>query len=375
MSNFQLQSNRFLDVLSREASCFLCVCGLGSFHPVLSEGWLSWFGNTVVLFVLYRQRSTLQPTDYLTFNLAVSDASISVFGYSRGIIEIFNVFQDSGFIISSIWTCEVDGFFTLVFGLSSINTLTVISITRYIKGCQPSRGDSGYDRGYGTCEIDWSKAAYSTAYRSYIISIFIFCYFIPVFIMLFCYISIINRVKRGNALAAGDLTDRQRKMERDVTIVSIVICTAFILAWSPYAVVSMWSAWGFHVPNLTSIFTRLFAKSASFYNPLIYFGLSSKFRKDVAVLLPCTKDAKDTVKVKRFKTKADTHRRAASGARARLKAHLNQTERKYSPVMEPPSAPKAEHPLSTPPHANQQVFHIAMAPPSDAGSESECERL
>lgn len=58
-------------------------------------------------------------------------------------------------------------------------------------------------------------------YRSYIISIFIFCYFIPMFIMLFCYISIINRVKRGNVLAAGDLTDRQRKMERDVTIVSL----------------------------------------------------------------------------------------------------------------------------------------------------------
>lgn len=154
-----------------------------------------------------------------------------------------------------------------------------------------------------------------------------------------------------------------------------MICTAFILAWSPYAAISMWSAWGFHVPNLTSIFTHLFAKSASFYNPLIYFGLSSKFRKDVAVLLPCTKDAKDTVKLKRFKTKADTHRQAASGARARLKAHLNQTERKYSPVMEPPSAPRAEHPLPTPPHANQQVFHIALAPPSDPGSESECERL
>ncbi|KAK1875921.1 Opsin-5, partial [Dissostichus eleginoides] len=57
--------------------------------------------------------------------------------------------------------------------------------------------------------------------------------------------------------------------------VSIVICTAFILAWSPYAVVSVCSASGLLVPDLTSIFTRLFAKSASFYNPLIYFGLSS----------------------------------------------------------------------------------------------------
>lgn len=131
-----------------------------------------------MLFILFRQKATLQPTDYLTFNLAVSDASISVFGYSRGIIEIFNVFQDSGYLISSIWTCQVrslltwprsssylpllylyplsplcdlsspvlqvDGFFTLVFGLSSINTLTVISITRYIKGCHPSRGEASF---------------------------------------------------------------------------------------------------------------------------------------------------------------------------------------------------------------------------------------
>lgn len=36
---------------------------------------------------------------------------------------------------------QVDGFFTLLFGLSSINTLTVISVTRYIKGCHPDRGD------------------------------------------------------------------------------------------------------------------------------------------------------------------------------------------------------------------------------------------
>lgn len=58
-------------------------------------------------------------------------------------------------------------------------------------------------------------------YRSYIVSIFIFCFFLPVLVMLFCYVSIINTVKKGNALAAdGDLTDRQRKMERDVTIVS-----------------------------------------------------------------------------------------------------------------------------------------------------------
>ncbi|XP_067353161.1 opsin-5-like [Channa argus] len=407
---------------------------------LLLLGWLSWFGNSIVLFILYRQRSSLLPTDYLTFNLAVSDASISVFGYSRGIIEIFNIFQGSDYIISSIWTCQVlntrnkqepgrrgtpiqhvvmnspepfyvlqvDGFFTLVFGLSSINTLTVISITRYIKGCHPSRarhisrasvsvcllliwitagfwsgapllGWGSYtDRGYGTCEIDWAKANYSSVYRSYIISILIFCFFIPVLIMLFCYVSIINTVKRGNALSAeGDLTDRQRKLERDVTIVSIVICTAFILAWSPYAVVSMWSACGFHVPNLTSIFTRLFAKSASFYNPLIYFGLSSKFRKDVAILLPCARDAKDTVRLKRFKPKADAHGRLAVGGGTRLKVPLIRAEKKYSPDNQPNPAPSLDRGIGSPPGTplppNKEVFYINV--PYETGSDFECERL
>ena len=43
----------------------------------------------------------------LTLNLAFSDASISVFGYSRGILEIFNLFKDDGYLITWIWTCQV----------------------------------------------------------------------------------------------------------------------------------------------------------------------------------------------------------------------------------------------------------------------------
>ncbi|XP_036408039.1 opsin 6, group member a [Megalops cyprinoides] len=380
---------------------------------LLVLGWLSWFGNSVVIFVLYKQRASLQPTDYLTFNLAISDASISVFGYSRGIIEIFNIFRDNGYIITSVWTCQVDGFCTLLFGLASINTLTVISVTRYIKGCHPNKahritnsaiticvifiwvtaifwagapllGWGSYtDRGYGTCEVDWAKANYSTIYKSYIILILIFCFFIPVLVMLFSYVSIINTVKRGNAMSAeGDLTDRQRKMERDVTVVSIVICTAFILAWSPYAVVSMWSAWGFHVPGLTSIFTRLFAKSASFYNPLIYFGLSSKFRKDVSVLLPCTREGKDTVRLKRFKPKAEAAPPAQACPRLPLhhkeqkyKAEQQQQQQQQRPVKPSPSPDSGVgSPPGTPPPVNKEVFFLPVPLPSE-GSGYECDRL
>ncbi|XP_026525097.1 visual pigment-like receptor peropsin [Notechis scutatus] len=299
---------------------------------LLALGCISWIGNSIVIFVLYKQRAVLQPTDYLTFNLAISDGSIAIFGYSRGIIDIFNVFRDDGFLVTSIWTCQIDGFLTLLFGLASINTLTVISVTRYIKGCHPNRvycispssvsfaifliwtaaffwslapllGWGSYtDRMYGTCEIDWTKASFSTTYKSYIISVFICCFFVPVIVMVFSYTSIINTVKSSHALSGmGDPTDRQRRMEQSVTRISLVVCTCFIAAWSPYAVISMWSACGYTVPNLTNIFASLFAKSASFYNPIIYFGMSSKFRKDISIFFHFAKEIKDPVKLKQFK--------------------------------------------------------------------------
>ncbi len=69
--------------------------------------------------------------------------------------------------------------------------------------------------------------------------------------------------------------------------VSLILCAAFLLAWTPYAVISMWSAWGYQIPPVNSILASLFAKSASFYNPFIYIGMSSRFRKDLQALFYC----------------------------------------------------------------------------------------
>ncbi|XP_018973057.2 opsin 6, group member b [Cyprinus carpio] len=270
-------------------------------------GWLSWIGNGVVILLLTKQRKSLEPQDFLTLNLAVSDASIAIFGYSRGILEVFDVLRDQSYLIKTFWTCKVDGFLILLFGLISINTLTAISVIRYIKGCQPQHahhvnkrniclvitavwlcslfwagapllGWGSYRaRGYGTCEIDWKQALYSVPVKLYVMSIFFFNFFVPLFVIVFTYVSIIRTVNSA----------RQRKIERSITRVSLILCAAFLLAWSPYAVISMWSAWGYQIPQLNSILASLFAKSASFYNPFIYIGMSSKFRKDLQALFYC----------------------------------------------------------------------------------------
>ncbi|XP_018938881.1 opsin-5-like isoform X1 [Cyprinus carpio] len=281
-------------------------------------GWLSWIGNGVVILLLTKQRKSLEPQDFLTLNLAVSDASIAIFGYSRGILEVFDVLRDDGYLIKTFWTCKVDGFLILLFGLISINTLTAISVIRYIKGCQPQHAHHVNKRniclviaavwlcslfwagapllgwgsyrahGYGTCEIDWTQALYSVPVKLYVISIFFFNFFVPLFVIVFTYVSIIRTVNSSHKSSrGGDISERQRKIERSITRVSLILCAAFLLAWSPYAVISMWSAWGYQIPPLNSILASLFAKSASFYNPFIYIGMSSKFRKDLQGLFYC----------------------------------------------------------------------------------------
>ncbi|XP_072546611.1 opsin 6, group member b [Salminus brasiliensis] len=281
-------------------------------------GWLSWIGNGVVILMLTKQWKSLEPQDFLTLNLAVSDASIAIFGYSRGILEVFDVFKDEGYLVRTFWTCKVDGFLILLFGLISINTLTAISIIRYIKGCQPQHahhinkcrvglviaavwlfslfwagapllGWGNYRaRRYGTCEIDWTQARFAMAVKLYVLGIFFFNFFVPITVIVFTYVSIIRMVNSSHKTSrGGEVSERQRKIERSITRVSLFLCAAFLLAWSPYAVISMWSAWGYQVPPLNGILASLFAKSASFYNPFIYVGMSSKFRKDLQALFPC----------------------------------------------------------------------------------------
>ncbi|KAH1173236.1 hypothetical protein KIL84_017075 [Mauremys mutica] len=59
----------------------------------------------------------------------------------------------------------------------------------------------------------------------------------------------------------------------------MLICAGFLIAWIPYAVVSVWSAFGQpdSVPIQVSVVPTLLAKSAAMYNPIIYQVIDCKF--------------------------------------------------------------------------------------------------
>lgn len=62
---------------------------------------------------------------------------------------------------------------------------------------------------------------------------------------------------------------------------SVAVCIGFFAAWSPYAVVSMWAAFGRieNIPPLAFAMPAMFAKSSTIYNPIIYLMLRPNFRR------------------------------------------------------------------------------------------------
>lgn len=64
---------------------------------------------------------------------------------------------------------------------------------------------------------------------------------------------------------------------------SVAVCIGFLTAWSPYAIVSMWAAFGDpdEVPPMAFAVAAIFAKSSTLYNPIIYLVFKPNFRKSL----------------------------------------------------------------------------------------------
>lgn len=58
------------------------------------------------------------------------------------------------------------------------------------------------------------------------------------------------------------------------------MCWGFLISWMPYAVVSMWTAYGdaSKLPVRLTVIAVLLAKTSTVVNPVIYFLLNNKFR-------------------------------------------------------------------------------------------------
>uniref|UniRef100_A0A8C6V5H6 G-protein coupled receptors family 1 profile domain-containing protein n=1 Tax=Naja naja TaxID=35670 RepID=A0A8C6V5H6_NAJNA len=263
---------------------------------------LSLFGNSLLLWVAYRKRALLKPAEFFIVNLAISDIGMTLI--------LFPLATPSFFAHRWLFNhamCIFYAFCGVLFGLCSLTSLTALSTVCCMKVCYPAYGrwdmclkcpflaDSCVwiyafifavaplaDWGsyglepYGTaCCIKW-KASTREA-KFYIMALFVFCYIIPCVLIIISYSLILWTVK----------VSRRAHIMIFLLVVlslfqlSVSVCIGFLAAWTPYAIVAMWAAFGdaSKVPILAFALSAICAKSSATYNPLVYLLFKPNFQK------------------------------------------------------------------------------------------------
>ncbi|XP_034393453.1 opsin 7, group member b [Cyclopterus lumpus] len=301
--------------MGNASETFLLVSRISKEHDFLMGtiyiifGVLSLLGNGILLFVAYRKKSFLKPAEFFVVNLAISDLGMTMTLFPLAIPSAFThmwLFNQT--------TCYVYAFCGVLFGLSSLTNLTVLSSVCWLKVCCPNYGNkfsfshacllvagvwcyaavfavgplSGWGEygaePYGTaCCINWEAPSRSPVAMSYIVCLFFFCYAVPCTVIFLSYAFILLTV-RGSRQAVQQHVSPQNKVTNAHALIvklSVAVCIGFLMAWSPYAIVSMWAAFGnpTAVPPMAFALAAIFAKSSTLYNPIVYLVFKPNFRK------------------------------------------------------------------------------------------------
>ncbi|CAG0896623.1 unnamed protein product [Darwinula stevensoni] len=255
-------------------------------------GVISVIGNFVVIYVFMTTRSLKTPSNLIVVNLAFSDFLMMATMFPPMVINCYNETWAFGPLM-----CELYGMAGSLFGCASIWSLAVIALDRYnviVKGMAAK--PMTYKRALGYILFVWffsvlwtvlpmvgwnryvpegNMTACGTDYltetwlsKSYLIVYSFWVYFLPLFLIIFCYFYIVQ--------------------------IALMTISLWFIAWTPYLVIN-WNGM-FNKSRVTPLFTiwgSVFAKAAAVYNPIIYGISHPKYRAALRKKLPCLACASD----------------------------------------------------------------------------------
>ncbi|MED6247816.1 Melanopsin-A [Ataeniobius toweri] len=280
-------------------------------------------GNVLVMFAFYSNKKLRKLPNYFIVNLAVSDFLMA---FTQSPIFFINclykewMFGDMG--------CKMYAFCGALFGISSMINLLAISIERYLVITKPLQtmywgskrrtifaifltwfyslawslaplvGWSSYIPEGLMTSCTWDYVTYTAANRSYTMMLCCFVFFIPLGIILYCYLRMFLSIRKtsreverlGTQVRKTTLIQQKSiRSEWKLAKIAFVVIVVYVLSWSPYACVTLIS-WAGHA-NILSPYSKavpaVIAKASTIYNPIIYAIIHNKYRMTLAEKVPC----------------------------------------------------------------------------------------
>ncbi|CAM4619588.1 unnamed protein product [Lepidochelys kempii] len=135
-----------------------------------------------------------------------------------------------------------------------------------------------------SCGPDVFSGSSDPGVQSYMIVLMITCCFIPLSVIVLCYLQVWMAIR--TVAAQQKESESTQKAEKEVSRMVVVMIIAYIFCWGPYTFFACFAAanpgYAFH--PLAAALPAYFAKSATIYNPIIYVFMNRQFRNCIMQL-------------------------------------------------------------------------------------------
>nr|BAQ54818.1 opsin, long-wavelength sensitive type [Tanypteryx pryeri] len=285
-------------------------------------GFISWAGNGVVMYVFSSTKSLRTPSNLLVVNLAFSDFLMMVCMCPMMVINCYYETWVFGPLM-----CQIYGLAGSLFGCASIWTMVTIAMDRYnviVKGLSgkpltnkrallwiafvwvhalvwtllPMFGWNRYvpEGNMTACGTDYLTK--DMFHKSYILIYSIFCYWLPLFVIIYSYFFIVQAVaahektmreqaKKMNVASLRTSEAQNTSAECKLAKIALMTISLWFVAWTPYLVINF--AGIFQTMTISPLFTiwgSLFAKANAVYNPIVYGISHPRYRAALSEKLP-----------------------------------------------------------------------------------------
>lgn len=279
-------------------------------------GFFSFFGNGTVIYLYFKVKKLRTPANLLILNLAILDFLMLM---SQFPIFSYNCFEGGVWMFSER-ACQLYALFGAITGMGSLWSHVFITYDRYnviVKGvggeplgftkagamvmftwtygvsvsCPPFFGWGRYipEGILDSCSFDYLSLDFNN--RSFGTFLFVFCYCIPLSIILYAYVFIVKTVvaheagmraqaKKMNVkdLRSGGTEGESAEMR--VAKAAVINVTIWMLCWTPYCAIVVQGMWFDQKPitPLVSMIPALLCKTCACYNPMVYALSHPRFR-------------------------------------------------------------------------------------------------
>nr|BAQ54855.1 opsin, long-wavelength sensitive type [Anax parthenope] len=277
-------------------------------------GLVSWTGNGVVLYVFSNTKYLRTPSNYLVVNLAFTDFFMMIIMCPFMLINCYYetwvfgqlmcqlyAFFGSLFGCTSIWTMVLiafDRYNVIVKGLSSkcltirkaLTEITLVWVHSFVWTLPPLFGWNRYvpEGNMTACGTDYLTKDWF--HKSYILAYSVFCYFIPLGLIIYFYCFIVQAVsiheramreqaRKMNITCLRPSDAQKANTECKLAKVALMTISLWFMAWTPYFIINCAGIFETTtISPLVTIWGSLFAKASAVYNPIVYGISHPKYR-------------------------------------------------------------------------------------------------